>query len=168
MAVPVKRYQRNQKWGDETSPKLYFLKQDPGSFQTFTIENIAREIETTGALSAEDVTHTMKAFVRQLRKTLVEGNKVKVDGLGTFYITIRTKGTENEKDCTVKNISRVNIRFAVDNTLRLVNDSIATTRGASNNVRFYIKGETDVTGDSNNLDDGNNPGGGSGVIDPDA
>jgi len=30
---------------------------------------------------------------------------------------------EQEKDCTVKNISRVNLRFKVDNSLRLANDS---------------------------------------------
>lgn len=169
MAVPVKRYQRRQLMGDATSPLLYYLKQESGSFKTSDIESIAREIETTGALSAEDVTHTMKAFVRQLRKSLVEGNKVKVDGLGTFYITFRSTGTEKEKECTVKNIRKVNIRFAVDNTLRLVNDSIATTRSADNNVKFYIKGdtETDASGDGDDTGGGNS-GGGDEFIDPSA
>lgn len=146
MAVPVKRYRRRQLLGDVTSPELYYLKQEPGSSKTSTIDTLARDIETTGALSAEDVTHTMKAFIRQLKKVLVEGNRVKVDGLGTFYITFRSVGTEQEKECTVKNIRRVNVRFSVDNSLRLANDSTATTRGGDNNVRFYIKGETDQTG----------------------
>lgn len=141
MSVPVKRYQRYRKLGDKTSPKLYYLRQEPGSAKVFTIASIAREIEANGALSAEDVTHSIQSFVRQLRKSLVEGNKVKVDGLGTFFITFASTGGATEKECTVKGIHRVNIRFAVDNALRLANDSTATTRGGDNNVLFYIKGE---------------------------
>lgn len=143
MAVPVKRIQRYKKVGDKTSPKYYYLSKVPGHFRTENIESIAKEIEAYGALTAEDVTHTMKAFIRQLRKSLVKGDKVKVDGLGIFQITFSSTGTEEEKDCTVKNISRVNVRFSVDNSLRLVNDSIATTRGGENNVKFYIKGESE-------------------------
>lgn len=142
MSVPVKRYQRNKRVGDKTSPMLYYLKQEPGSSKVLTIASIARSIEASGALSAEDVTHSMLSFVRELKKSLTEGNKVKVAGLGTFYITFRTKGTEKEKECTVKNINRVNIRFAVDNSLRLANDTTATTRGGENNVLFFIKSET--------------------------
>lgn len=158
MGVPVVRYQRNRKLGDSTSPKMYYLKQEPGSSKTATIASIAKEIESLGALSAEDVTHTMQSFVRQLRKSLVEGNKVKVDGLGTFYTTFATEGTEKEKDCTVKNIRRVHIRFAVDNALRLANDSTATTRGGENNVSYFIRSEQTSTGGSGE--------GGGGVVDP--
>ena len=79
MAVPVMRYQRYKDLSDKSSPQKYYLKQEPGSSKTATIASIAKEIEITGALSAEDVTHVMQAFVRQLKKSLVEGNKVKVD-----------------------------------------------------------------------------------------
>jgi len=34
--------------------------------------------------------------------------------LGIFYTTLTCPGVEQEKDCTVKNISRVNLRFKVD------------------------------------------------------
>lgn len=155
MAVPVMRYQRYKDLSDKSSPQKYYLKQEPGSSKTATIASIAKEIEITGALSAEDVTHVMQAFVRQLKKSLVEGNKVKVDGLGTFYITLTSAGTETEKECTVKGIRRVHIRFAVDNSLRLANDSTATTRGGENNVSFYIKSETPFGdgGDGDIVDD---------------
>lgn len=153
MAVPVNRIQRRKYITDPDSPLLYYLKQEPGSFKTHTIASIARRIERTGALSAEDVMHTMTAFVHELRESLIEGNKVKVEGLGTFFITFRTLGTEEAKDCTVKNIRKVNVRFAVDNSLRLVNDSTATTRGADNNVQFYIKGESGNTTNPGGDDD---------------
>ena len=46
----------------------------------------------------------------------------------------------------------MHIRFAVDNSLRLANDSTATTRGGENNVSFYIKSET-PSGDGDIVDD---------------
>ena len=141
MAVPMKRYQRRKNVNDNKSPLLYYLKQDPGSYKTYNIERLAGRIETTGALTQEDVIHSIRSFVRQLREVLIEGDKVKVDGLGIFHITTTCEGIAVEKECTVKNIRRVNLRFKVDNSLRLVNDAIATTRSAPNNVSFYIKGE---------------------------
>lgn len=164
-AVPVKRFLRNKIIGDKNSPQIYYLSRVPGHFRTETIESIARQIEATGALSVEDVIHTMKAFVRELRKALVKGDKVKVDGLGTFFISFKTQGSPVEKECTVRNISKVNIRFSADSTLRLVNDSTASTRGGENNVRFYIKGEEGATspgdGEDNGGSDGGNDSGGN-------
>ncbi|MCC8188426.1 MAG: HU family DNA-binding protein [Bacteroides sp.] len=136
--VTVVRYQRRRIPADPDSPMVYLLKQEPRSSKTYTIDTLAEEIETVGALSTEDVIHTMQAFVRAMRKVLISGNRVKVEGLGTFYITLSNKGVEIEEECTVRNIRKVNLRFRVDNTLRLVNDSIATTRNAPNNVVFEL------------------------------
>ena len=141
MAVPVVRYQRLKVLNKKDSPLMYYLKQAPGSYQTCTIKSIASKIEVHGALTREDVIHSINSFIRLLQEELVMGNKVKVDGLGIFHITPTCKGVEKEEDCTVRNIKRVNLRFMVDNELRLVNETIATTRGAANNVSFYIKGE---------------------------
>jgi predicted histone-like DNA-binding protein len=142
MAVQVNRYLRNKIVEDKTSPLLYYLKQVPGSSEIHTIESIAHDIEAMGALSAEDVVHVTKSFVRELRKVLLRGDKVKVEGLGIFSLTFNSTGVEAEKDCTVKIINRVNVRFRVDNTLRLVNDSTATTRGGDNNVEFVLQSPT--------------------------
>lgn len=141
MAVPMKRFQQRKLMYNPGSPMLYYLKQDPGSFKTYTINTLAAKIELNGALTREDVIHSINAFIRLLQEALVEGNKVKVAGLGTFHITTTCTGVEELEACTVRNIRRVNVRFSVDNALRLVNESIATTRSAPNNVSFYIKGE---------------------------
>jgi len=161
MPIQLTRFLRNKRIGDESSPQLYYLKRTPGQQRILCDDDIAQEIETTGAMSAEDVIHVFKAFKRCLRTILTRGDKVKIDGLGTFFVTFTCAGTEEEKDCTVKKIKKVNVRFRVDNTLRLVNDSIATTRNAANNVEFAIKGETAT----NNGGNGNN---GGDLEDPDA
>lgn len=148
MAIPLMRYQRHKIMGDVNSLVLNYLKAVPGHTRLYTIKDVAHETEVTGGMSAEDVTHVMQSFIRSLRKILVRGDKVKIDDLGIFYTTFNCEGTEDEKDCTVKNIKRVNVRFAVDNTLRLVNDSNATTRGAANNVEFYISGKVPQPGNN--------------------
>lgn len=166
MGVPVKRYKRNQKIGDPTSPVKNYLRQEPGSYKVVTMNKIAKRMERTGALSAQDALHTIQNFIIELKQELVEGNKVKVDGLGTFHITFACEGTDEEKDCTVKKIKRVNVKFSVDNSLRLVNDNTATTRGGDNNVQFYIKGETEPSSTGNGS--GSTGGDDDDFIDPEA
>ncbi|WP_321332227.1 DNA-binding protein [uncultured Bacteroides sp.] len=163
MAVPVMRYLRKKYYNKADSPMLYYLKQEPGSGQMYNINTLAARIEANGSLTQEDVIHSIQSFVRHLREVLIEGNKVKVDGLGIFHITTSCTGSEKAEDCTVKSIRRVNLRFMVDSALRLVNDSIATTRSAPNNVSFYLKSESATTpgGDSGGSGDG-------GGEDPDA
>ena len=98
--VSVVRYQRKKKIGDDKSPMVYVLKPKPGESKLYSIESLAREIESIGSLSVEDVEHVMQSFVRSMKKVLVAGNKVKVDGLGIFYTTLTCPGVEQEKDCT--------------------------------------------------------------------
>ena len=46
-----------------------------------------------------------------LREQLLAGNKVILDGLGTFYYTIACRPAETIKDFTADNITAVNLRF---------------------------------------------------------
>lgn len=164
--VTVVRYKRRKRIADEESPMVYGLKPKSGEAKIYSIETLAREIESIGSLSVEDVSHVMKSFVRAMKKVLVSGDKVKVEGLGIFYTTLTCPGVEVEKDCTVKSISRINLRFKVDNSLRLANDSTATTRGGDNNMVFELytdkksaaggNGGSDGSDDSGKGDGGDN------------
>ena len=164
--VTVVRYKRRKRIADEESPMVYALKPKSGEAKIYSIETLSREIESIGSLSVEDVSHVMKSFVRAMKKVLVSGDKVKVEGLGIFYTTLTCPGVEVEKDCTVKSISRINLRFKVDNSLRLANDSTATTRGGDNNMVFELytdkksaaggNGGSDGSDDSGKGDGGDN------------
>ena len=164
--VTVVRYKRRKRIADEESPMVYALKPKSGEAKIYSIETLAREIESIGSLSVEDVSHVMKSFVRAMKKVLVSGDKVKVEGLGIFYTTLTCPGVEVEKDCTVKSISRINLRFKVDNSMRLANDSTATTRGGDNNMVFELytdkksaaggNGGSDGSDDSGKGDGGDN------------
>ena len=157
MEVSVERYQRKKYVNQENSPVLYYIRQKAGTAKVVDIDALAEDIQTNCALTTGDVKHTIEAFVEQLRLSLTQGDKVKIDGLGTFHITLSSEGAEKEKDCTVRNIRRVNVRFVADKALQLVNTSHATTRG-ENNVDFILAGK----GDGEDADGGNSGSGGSG------
>lgn len=143
------RTQRHKKIGDNTSPMVYTLRRKPKDAKILDLERIAQDIEALGSMSAEDVVHVGRALVRQIRQTLTDGNNVRLDGFGIFYTTFKCRATEAAKDCTVKNIERVNIRFKVANTLRLENDTNATTKGNPNTLIFELVSEDGVSGGGN-------------------
>lgn len=163
--VTVVRQKRKSNYSQPGSPELYYLRQEPGTAKTYNIKRVAQRIEALGSLSAEDVKHTMEAFVRELKDVLVEGHNVKVDGLGTFRTTIKSKGVATAEECSVKNILRVNIRFKVDNALRLVNNATATTRNAPNNVEYTLKSLA-ATGSAGGTDPGTGDDDDDDIVDP--
>ena len=147
----VERIQRRKFLGDPESPMVYALKRKNRDAKTYDLERLAQEIEDLGGMSAEDVLHVSKSLVRNIKQKLVDGNTVKLDGFGIFRTTFHCIATEEEKDCTVKNIDKVRVQFRVDNAFRLVNDSLATTKGAANNMVFELvqtDGTTTSTGGS--------------------
>lgn len=138
MAIIVERIQRYKKVGDKSSPQLYYLKRRAQNSRLYDTRRLAQEIEELGGMSAEDVEHVVTALVRNIKRKLTDGDSVKLSGLGVFYTTFHSQGVENPEECNVKNIDKVNIRFLTDNGLRLVNESVATTKSAPNNVLFEL------------------------------
>ena len=156
MNVLVERYQRRKYVNQEDSQVLYYVRQKSGTVRVMDVNKLADAIEANSSLTAGDVKHAIEAFVEQLRLSLTQGDKVKIDGLGTFHITLSSEGTEKEKDCTVRSIRRVNVRFVADKALKLINSSHTSTQ-SDNNVVFALGGK----GDGSDPDEGGS-GSGSG------
>ena len=161
MNVLVERYQRSKNVSQEDSQVLYYVRQKSGTVRVMDVNKLADAIEANSSLTAGDVKHAIEAFVEQLRLSLTQGDKVKIDGLGTFHITLSSEGTEKEKDCTVRCIRKVNVRFVADKALHLVNTSHTTTR-SENNVDFVLAGKGDAKGGSEGGGSEGGNGGGSG------
>ena len=160
MNVLVERYQRRKYVNQENAPMLYYIRQKSGNVRVMDIDTMATAIESKSALTAGDVKHTIEAFVEQLRASLTQGDKVKIDGLGTFHITLTSDGTELMKECTVRSIRRVNVRFVADKALKLMNASHTSTR-SENNVDFVLGGKSDEDGGGNGGTGGNGGSGGN-------
>ncbi len=167
MSIPLERYQRNRIMADPQSEELTYLRMQPGYSRTRTLEDFASDIELIGSMSREDVVHVLRSATRLAKSTLTEGDKVKWDGLGIFYLSFNCNGITDPEECTVRNIRKVNIRFRADSSMRLVNDSTATTRNAENNVKFHIAG-ANSSGNNSGGNNGDDDGGGGFTPDPNA
>ena len=137
MDVLVERFQRRRIVSDKSSPMLYYLRQKPKTCGTVDIEVLAASIQKNCAMTKGDVKHVIEALVEEIQANLANGDKVKLNQLGTLHMTFRCPGVEKSEDCTVRNISKVNIRFVPDKELKLVNGSTAATRSPAN-VSFAL------------------------------
>lgn len=137
MEVAVERYTRKKYMGQADSPTCYYLRQKTGSARILSTRELADEIQDNTALKRGEVVHMLEALVDIMRKNLSSGNKVRLDGLGLFHMTITCNGSEKEEDCTIKSIRRVNIRFIPDKEIKLVNASQLATR-SPNGVEFAL------------------------------
>ena len=109
MDVLVERFQRRRIVSDKSSPMLYYLRQKPKTCGTVDIDVLAASIQKNCAMTKGDVKHVIEALVEEIQA----------------------------EDCTVRNISKVNIRFVPDKELKLVNGSTAATRSPAN-VAFSL------------------------------
>lgn len=76
---------------------LYYVRQKSGTVRVMDVEKLTDAIEANSSLTAGDVKHAIEAFVEQLRLSLTQGDKVKIDGLGTFHITLCSEGDREGK-----------------------------------------------------------------------
>ena len=88
------------------------------SIETLSIEKLAKHIAEHGSVYTADVVEgVMKKFKNCLIEMLLESKKVKVAGLGTFYLTAEcTKGgADKEEDFNVnQHLAALHIRFLPD------------------------------------------------------
>lgn len=159
MKVSVERYKRKKYVGQSDSPTLYYLRQKAGDGKTMTTQDLTQEIQDNSSLKKGEVLHVVEEVIEQIVKNLTKGNKVKLDGLGTFHMTLNSLGSETEKECTVKSISKVNIRFMADKEIKLVNGSSISTR-SPNAIEFTLDSK------DKEPSDGDGSGDGGEVIDP--
>ena len=90
------------------------------SIETLNMTKLAKHISEHGSVFTEDVVEgVMKKFKTCLLEMLLESKKVKVAGLGTFYLTCECQkgGADKEEDFNVnQHIAALHIRFLPDQT----------------------------------------------------
>ena len=89
--------------------------------ETLGIDKLAEHIAEHGSVYTEDVVYgVLKKFSTCLLEMLLESKKVKIDGLGTFYLSACSKGSETVDEFSADNIQTLRVRFLperVDNKL---------------------------------------------------
>ena len=90
------------------------------SIETLSMTKLAKHISEHGSVFTEDVVEgVMKKFKTCLLEMLLESKKVKVAGLGTFYLTCECQkgGADKEEDFNVnQHLKALHIRFLPDQT----------------------------------------------------
>jgi len=65
---------------------------------TANLNNLATKIERRCTAKAGDVLLVLRELVEVMTEELQQGNKVKIDGFGTFKVALRTKGADAEEE----------------------------------------------------------------------
>ena len=90
------------------------------SIETLSMAKMSKHISEHGSVYTEDVVEgVMKKFKSCLLEMLLESKKVKVAGLGTFYLTCECEkgGADKEEDFNVnQHLKALHIRFLPDQT----------------------------------------------------
>lgn len=126
-----------------------------------TLDEFAKEIASASGVSEGETISVLKDFRTLLRKTLLGGRSVNIKGLGYFFLSAQSKGTEKAEDFTIANISGLRVCFRANSDIRLFTGT--TTR--SDGLKFK---DLDHINDSGLVDDGSDggetpdPDGGSG------
>ena len=126
------------------------------SIETLSLTKLAKHISEHGSVFTQDVVEgVMVKFRNCLLEMLLESKKVKIAGLGTFYLTAEcTKGgADKEEDFNVnQHLAALHIRFLPDQTAE---DNISSREFIKKaefvNVKSLLSsGNTDEEGNDNN------------------
>ena len=105
---------------------------------TMNTSDLCRHMMKHGTIFTSDVVKgVVEKFIQCFEELLLEGNKIKLDGLGTFYLSINTEGVVDEKDFTANNVKAIRVKFIGDQS----KESEYATKMLTNKARFRSLGE---------------------------
>ena len=138
------------------------------SIETLSMAKLAKHISEHGSVFTEDVVEgVMKKFKTCLLEMLLESKKVKVAGLGTFYLTCECQkgGADKESDFNVaQHLKALHIRFLPDQTEEENLSSREFIKKAEFvNIKSLLSGKDDEDGEGGTTENGStDSGNGSG------
>jgi len=132
--------------------------------ETLNLDDLCDHIASHGTIfTADVVAGTVKKFVQCIQELLLEGKKVKLDGIGTFYLSAKTEGADNEEEFTMGNVKGVRLRFNPDQSGKSRYTTAALSRVAK--LSSVLPGApTDDEGSGSGNSGGQQGGGTSGSV----
>ena len=124
-----------------------------GPVGTMDTDQICAHIAEHGTIYTSDIVKgVVEKFINCFEELLLEGYKLKLDGLGTFYLSINTEGTETEEEFIPNaNIKKVRVVFLGDQAKRSEYATKVMTRKAQwRDVNDLV--ETESSGSGSNGD----------------
>ena len=136
---------------------------------TLNLADMAEHIMKHGTVYTEDVVIGVITKLKNcIQEMLADGYKVKLDGIGTLYPKVTSKGVADAKDFSAQDdITRVGISFLADQSKKSLYKASATRNATSLSTQLYseLTGEDEETESSGSNTGGSN-GSGTGSITP--
>ena len=148
---------------------------------TLSLSDMAEHIMKHGSVYTEDVVIGVITKLKTcMQEMLADGYKVKLDGIGTLYPVLSSKGVDNAKDFSANEaVTRLGISFLADQSKKSVYKASAMRQGATLSTQLYseLTGATSPqpspnsegasqTGGENQGQSGNENQGGGGTTNP--
>ena len=113
---------------------------------TLSLSDMAEHIMKHGSVYTEDVVIGVITKLKTcMQEMLADGYKVKLDGIGTLYPVLSSKGVDKAKDFSANEaITRLGISFLADQSKKSVYKASAMRQGATLSTQLY----SELTGDS--------------------
>ena len=113
---------------------------------TLSLSDMAEHIMKHGSVYTEDVVIGVITKLKScMQEMLADGYKVKLDGIGTLYPVLSSKGVDNAKDFSANEaVTRLGISFLADQSKKSVYKASAMRQGATLSTQLY----SELTGDS--------------------
>ena len=84
---------------------------------TVTIKDLAKKMQANCTVKHSDIVAVLTELSEVMKDELQSGNKVKIDGLGTFKVSLSSKGANSAKEFTAANIKNSHILFSPEITV---------------------------------------------------
>lgn len=107
MSVKVKKIERRNPQNPH-NVKWYLVQESTGSVG---LQEIAAEIEGRSALSLGDVQSVLSNLMEVMPIFLKLGQSIKLEGFGTFRVTVSSTGMESPEALTAHQVKGVKINF---------------------------------------------------------
>ena len=130
---------------------------------TMDTDDICRHIAEHGTIYTSDVVKgVVEKFINCFEELLLEGYKLKLDGLGTFYLAGRTEGQDTEDEFTAAAFKKVMVRFLADQSKKSeYTTRLMTSKASLANIKTLTEQPQSGSGSGNG-----NSGGGTVVENP--
>ena len=121
---------------------------------TLNTSDLCRHMMKHGTIFTSDVVKgVVEKFINCFEELLLEGNKIKLDGLGTFYLSAKTEGVSDETQFSASNVKAIHVKFLPDQS----KESEYTAKMLTSKARFRsVSGEDIPSGSNENGGDDSN------------
>ena len=125
---------------------------------TLRLTDMAEHIMKHGSIYTEDVVIGVITKLKScMQEMLADGYKVKLDGIGTLYPVLTSKGVADAKDFSAsENVTRLGIAFLADQSKKSAYKASAMRQGATLSTQLYSELTGEDTPESGNTESGNN------------